>query len=298
MKTVFVTGASGFIGGSVAAHLANTGYRVRGLIRNAARANELRAHKIEPVIGSLDDRELLFAEAQAADAVINAADSDHRGSVETFLAALANSGKYFIHTSGTSLVGDEAVGEPSEAVFTEATPIQPAADKVARIAINTLIRDAAPGVHTIVLCNSLIYGTTLGPHAQSVQIPPLAAQAKASGIPRHVGRGLNRWSNVHVADVAELYRLALEKAPAGSFYFVENGEASFKEIVDAIGDALNLGKAHDWAPADAIARWGRELAVFGLGSNSRVRADKARAELGWKPTHSSVQEWIKVELPR
>ncbi|AGH50391.1 MULTISPECIES: NAD-dependent epimerase/dehydratase family protein [Sphingomonas] len=295
---IFVTGASGYIGGSVAARLAGLGHNVRGLIRNAARADELRAHGIEPVIGTLDDGALLTAEARAADAVINAASSDHRGAVEALLAGLAGSGKRFIHTSGTSLVGDEAVGEPSDAIFTEETPVTPAPDKVARIAINRLIEDAAPGVHSIVLCNSLIYGNHLGPRAQSVQIPPLVAEARESGVARHVGRGLNRWSNVHIADMADLYVLALEKAPAGSFYFVENGEASFREITDAIGAALGIGPSQDWAPEAAIARWGRELAVFGLGSNSRVRADKARAELGWAPVHTSVTGYILNDMPR
>ncbi|HTQ70769.1 MAG TPA: NAD-dependent epimerase/dehydratase family protein [Acidocella sp.] len=295
---IFVTGASGYIGGSIAATLARQGHEVRGLIRNPARADELRQFGIEPVIGTLDDTALLAAEAQAADAVINAADSDHRGAVEALLGGLAGSGKAFLHTSGSSLVGDEALGEASEAVFTEDTPVTPAPDKVARIAIDTLIREAAPGVRSVVLCNTMIYGNALGPVAKSVQIPPLVEQAKESGIARHIGRGLNRWSNVHIADVAALYALALEKAPPGSFYFVENGEASFKEISNAIGTALGLGPAQDWAPGEAIARWGRELAVFGLSSNSRVRADKARAELGWAPQHRSVTAWITQDMPR
>jgi len=122
------------------------------------------------------------------------------------------------------------------------------------------------------------------------------AQARESGISRHIGRGLNRWSNVHIADVAALYELALTKASAGSFYFVENGEASFREITDAIGAALGLGPSQDWGPEEAIKRWGRELAVFGLSSNSRVRADKARRELGWAPAHHSVTDWIRQDI--
>jgi nucleoside-diphosphate-sugar epimerase len=293
---IFVTGASGYIGGSVAALLAQKKHQVRGLVRNPQKAESLRAIGIEPVVGTLDDTALLTAEAKAADVVINAADSDHEGAVEALLAGLAGSGKPFIHTSGTSLVGDEAMGEPSDAIFTEETPVKPEPDKEHRVALNKRILNAAPGVRTIILCNSLIYGHTLGVPAQSVQIPPLVAQAKESGIPRYIGRGLNIWSNVHVADMAELYLLALEKAPAGSFYYVENGEASFGNLVRAIGKALGLGEAQSWPAKNAVAKWGRELAVFALGSNSRVRAAKARKELGWAPQRRSVLEWVEDEL--
>jgi nucleoside-diphosphate-sugar epimerase len=294
---IFVTGANGYIGGSVAAVLAARGHAVRGLVRDRARVEQVRTFGIEPVVGTLDDTGLLIAEAKAADAVINAADSDHLGAVQALLKGLGGTGKRFIHTSGTSLVGDEALGAFSDAIFDEQTPFVPAPDKAPRIAINRLIQDAAPGVHSVILCNSLIYGNALGPAAQSVQLPALVSLARKTGTARHVGSGLNRWSNVHVADLVDLYLLALEKAPAGSFYFVENGESSFRDITDAIGKALGLGPAQEWEPDEAIAHWGRRMAVFSLGSNSRVCADKARSELGWTPAHSSVLRYILEELP-
>jgi nucleoside-diphosphate-sugar epimerase len=289
---IFITGASGFIGGSVAARLVQAGHMVRGLIRDPARAGDLRVHGIEPVIGTLDDHDLLAREAQAADAVINAASSDNRGAADALITALAGSGKALIHTSGSSIVGDEARGEPSDRVFSEGAPFTPEPDKEARIALDNAVL-GAPGVRSVVLCNTLIYGDALGPKAQSVQLPRLVAEARASGVAHHIGRGLNRWSNVHIADVADLYLLALEKALAGTFAFVENGEASFGEMAQAIGEALGLGPAQAMDPAAAEALWGREMAVFALGSNSRVRGRRAR-DLGWTPKHGSVVEWIKA----
>jgi len=50
------------------------------------------------------------------------------------------------------------------------------------------------------------------PGSASVQLPRLVRQALKSGVVRHVGSGGNIWSNVHIDDVAELYRLALEAA--------------------------------------------------------------------------------------
>src|ERR1700691_6457711 len=218
---IFLTGANGYIGGSVACALIAAGPKGRRLVRSSAKAAAVAAHGIEAVIGSLDDTALLQAEARAADAVVNAASSDHRSAVEALIAALSGSGKPLIHTSGTSIIADRAMGEPSDRIFYEATPIRPEPERAERVAIDRLVLDAA-GIRSIVLCNSMIYGHALGAPAQSVQVPVLAQQARTSGVARYIGRGLNRWSHVHIADVATLYALAIMKAASGSFIYVES----------------------------------------------------------------------------
>ncbi len=291
---IFITGANGFIGGAVASALVAAGHTVRGLVRDKAKADAVAAHGIEPVVGSLDEPALLRAEARAADAVVNAASSDHRGAVEALIAALADSGKPLLHSSGSSIVADLAMGESSDRIFDEATPLAPLPDKAARVAIDRLVL-GAPGIRSVVLCNTMIYGHALGSPAQSVQIPALVRQAKASGTVRYIGRGLNRWSNVHIADVAALYLLALAKAPAGTFMYVESGEVSLGEIAAAIATRLGLGAPQSWNAEQAIAAWGRAMATFSLGSNSRVRG-KAAAALGWAPARRSVTDWIVNEM--
>src|SRR5262249_58218302 len=126
----------------------------------------------EAVVGSRDDATRLQAEPRAADAVVNAASSDHRGAVEALIAGLSGSGKPLIHSSGSSIVADLAMGDPSDRIFHEATPIEPHADKAARVAIDRLVL-AGSGIRSVVLCNTMIYGNALGAPAQSVQIPAL-----------------------------------------------------------------------------------------------------------------------------
>lgn len=295
---VFITGAAGYIGGSVAVRLIKEGYQVRGLVRTPEQAERIKAVGIMPVIGTLDDREILIREAKVSDAVVNAASSDHRASVEAMLDGLQGSNKPFIHTSGSSVIGDDARGEwKSDKVFAEDTPFGVVPEKAARASLDKLIIDAAQrGVRSAILCNTMIYGTGLGVSPDSVQIPPLVAQAKKNGIARYVGQGVNVWSNVHIADVVDLYLLALKKAPAGSFYFVENGEASYADIVASIARRLDLGAPQSWPVEEAIKEWGFGHAVYSFGSNSRVTAAKARKELGWQPTHTSVFKWIENDM--
>lgn len=290
---IFVTGVTGFIGGSVAVRLIEAGAKVRGLVRNPEKAADAKAlGMITPVIGNLADHALLTHEVTEAEAVINAADSDDRGAIEAIVKALVGSNKPLIHTSGASIVADEAMGEPSDRIFDEDTEFTPAPDKAARVAIDQFVVNASG----IVLCNSLIYGHALGMPAGSVQLPRLIEQARESGVARYIGRGLNRWSTVHIEDVADLYLRALRHVPVGAFIFVENGESAFRDIVQVIADALGLGQAQSWPPEAAISRWGRRHAVFSLGSNSRVRTKRARSLWGWSPRYASVEDWIRTNV--
>lgn len=296
---LFITGAGGYIGGSVAAALLASDYRVRGLTRNPRSAEQLAARGIEPVLGALDDALLLAREARQCDAVVNTASADHLGAVQALIAGLAGSGKPLLHTSGCSVIGDDARGDHLSAqVFDGETPLRVNPAKQARRDIDLLVLGAASqGIRSAVICPSLIYGVGTGLNPHSVQIPFLAANARQRGTVEIVGAGANVWSNVHIEDVVSLYLLALAKAPAGAFYFAENGEASFADLGAAIARRLGLPGVTSLPPGVAAQRWGEPKAYFSLGSNSRVRATRARSELGWSPRHASVLDWVANEWP-
>lgn len=292
---IFLTGATGYIGGSVAAGLVSAGHAVRGLARSESRAAALRGTGIEPVIGSLDDTALVSDEAGAADAVVNAASADHRGAAEAILAALAGSEKPFLHTSGSSITGTRARGEATDNIYDETTSLTPAPNRAARVALNQdILAASANGVRTVVLCPALIYGLGHGVEPHSMQVPWLIALARKYGVAKHAGPGTNIWSNVHIDDLVALYLLALEKAPAGGFYFAENGENSMREVCSAIGRMLGQAGAPQAMTMDeAAAEWGEGPANDTMGSNSRVRAVRARDELGWAPGGLSLIEEIE-----
>ncbi len=291
---VFLTGASGYIGGSVAAALRGAGHHVIGLVRSAQKAEQVRSLGIEPVSGTLDDGALLARQARDADAVIHTADADHRAAAESMLAALAGSGKAFVHTSGSSIVGDQAWGEPGDKIYDDDTPFEPGPGRAARVAVNHVVLAAARnGVRAAVLSPSLIYGTGRGAHRDSIQVPRLIALARKSGVARHVGRGENLWSNVHIDDLVDLYLRVLERAPAGASYYAENGEASMRKVCETISRALGYaGRTQGMSKEEAIAEFGAGPAAYTYGSNSRVRATRARRELGWAPRRDALLDSI------
>jgi len=81
-----------------------------------------------------------------------------------------------------------------------------------------------------------------------------------------------------------LYALAIDKAPPGAFYFAENGEDSMREACVVINRMLGFaGPPSAMSMQEAATEWGESTAEDTMASNSRVRAKRARRELGWQP---------------
>lgn len=293
---IFILGASGFIGGSIAARLIEAGHEISGLVRSAERAGQVEEYGITPVLGSLDDSEVLQRAASEADAVINAANSDNRVVVDVLLEALAGSEKTFIQSSGTSIVADLADGEFEGRIYQESTPVDPLPLRAGRVELNNVVLAAsANGLRTIVVCPSLIYGIGKGVTKDSMQVPWLIDLAHKYKIGRHVGPGNNIWSNVHIDDLVVLYQLALEKAPAGAFYYAENGENSMRDVSAAISSVLGYGEqTRAMSVQEAVDEWGEGAARYTMGSNSRVRAVRARQELGWQASAPALLDAIRA----
>lgn len=292
---IFLTGATGYIGGSVAAKLIGDGHRVTGLVRSAERGALAREIGIEPVLGMLDDTDVLQAAARKADAVINTANADHRGAADALVDALTGTDKLLLHTSGSSIVGTAAGGELVEDVFDEDTSFTPSPARADRVALNEAVLAAAGrGVRTVIIAPSLIYGLGRGVHRHSMQVPWLIDVARKFGVAKHIGQGTNRWANVHIDDLVDLYALVMDKAPAGAFYYAENGENSMREVCEAISRTLGLGGTTEpMTVAEAAEEWGEGPATNTMGSNSRVRAKRARTKLGWAPAARSLIDEIE-----
>jgi nucleoside-diphosphate-sugar epimerase len=138
----------------------------------------------------------------------------------------------------------------------------------------------------------MIYGNGRGLQPDSDQLPKLIALSKQVGAGVYFGKDLNRYSNVHIDDLVDLYLLALEKAPGGSFFFAENGHASFKEIAEMISRSLGLGGKTVSLSVDDVVRQAGDTGRYGVTSNSVVSAVNAR-RLGWSPKAPSLSEYFE-----
>ena len=293
---VFIAGATGYIGGAVTARLLEEGHRVSGLARSESKAAALEELGVTPIRAELWDLGIVARAAREADAVVNAANADDCVVAELLVDTLEGTGKTLIHTSGTSVVADRALGEPGGGLFTEDRPLTPLPERQLRVGVERIVIEGADrGIRSIVIRPALIYGRGRGLNPHSYQLPQLARVARERGRPAHVGRGLNVWSNVHIEDVADLYASALGEAPAGSVFFCESGEASWRDMAAAVGRAIGLAEEPEPLSLEDSLRAFGIGAVTSFGSNSRVSAEKARRMLGWKPSAATIWDHLTTD---
>ena len=283
---VFLTGATGYIGSIVTRRLKEIGYEVLGLARSEASAQKLKEIQIEPVLGSLQDREILIEYAQKADAVIHTAFihdyNDFAGAVQTersviatFTETLAGSGKPFIATSGTGLLGDTG-----DRVIDDSENFEFQGELAGRAAAEKDILDAAQqNIRSIALRLPIfIYG-----RGGSQFIPFLIDDAKQTGVARYIQPGEFKYSAVHVDDAAELYIQALQHGKAGSIYHaVSESNITAKAISEAVARMLGY-KVAAMSKEEAIQAWGITVATF-FSLNNQVSCLKAKQELGFQPS--------------
>ncbi|TQL97132.1 hypothetical protein FB559_2708 [Actinoallomurus bryophytorum] len=100
--------------------------------------------------------------------------------------------------------------------------------------------------------------------------------------------GGNRWPAVHRLDAAVLFRLALEKAPAGSVLHgaAESG-VTLKSVAETIARGLDL-PAVSLTPDEAATHFVSPFMAVVYGFDAPVSSSHTQELLGWSPTHPSL----------
>jgi nucleoside-diphosphate-sugar epimerase len=282
---IFVTGASGWVGSAVVPELIGAGHEVTGLARSDESAAALKEAGADVRHGNLDDLDALRAGAADSDGVIHLAFKhdfgDFAASAATDLAAveamgetLAGSDRPLVITSGTLLLTMIAPGRPGTEQDA-ATPEQGALPRVA--SEQAALAVAERGVRTsIVRLSPTVHGA-----GDRGFVPLLIDAARRTGVAGYLGDGSNRWPAVARRDAARLFRLAVEKAPAGSVLHGAGEEGiPFRDIAAAIARNLDVPTAS--IPADQAQDQFGFLSAF-AGLDNPTSSTTTRELLGWNP---------------
>jgi nucleoside-diphosphate-sugar epimerase len=278
---VFVTGASGHIGSAVVPELIQHGHEVVGLARSDASAAAVKEMGAEVLRGALDDPASLRAGAADADAVIHLAfdnatmmAGDFAGAVATDLTAVRAYGEALAGTGKTLIgIGLAPTGDARRDAALSASPRAAVAREIDGL--------NERGVRTILVA---IPNVTHSARDRHGFVPMLIKIARDRGVSGYVGDGANRWAAGHTLDVASLYRLALEKAPAGAYLSAAAEDITVREIAEAIGRHLNI-PAVSIAPGQAADHFtGFPFITLDM---TMPNAETKRL-LGWEPVHPGL----------
>lgn len=296
---VFVTGGTGHSGSYIIPELIAAGHEITALARSDTSAAALSALGAKVRLGDLEDLDGLKEAAAASDGVIHVA---HRqdllpsGGIDAVTAAevpiimaygeaLAGTGKPLVAAGSMASPGN--LGRPA----TEEDPALPSGDEYkGTLRFRNEVETTVVGLAERGVRSSIVRFPTIA-HSMTDSagfLPGLIALAQEKGYVGYPGDGTNLWGAVHIRDVASLFRLALEKGPAGRYWHaIEDGGVPFREIAEAIGRRLGLPVVS--VPRDVLMLPG----YFGMFTNLVSMSLPAsnlitRQTLGWEPAQPTL----------
>jgi hypothetical protein len=324
LPSLFITGALGYIGGTFLTVLKRSqpSILVRALVRDRGQADVLAnfyGWTVTPVIGKLEDMDLLKKEAAKADIVIQAS-GDNRAAVVALMEGITLNPKnkskktvekpIFIQISGSSNVTHDVLGENSPRVWSDVTDWDDLlALEETRISVGTdnAIRkfSSEQNIRSLTLAPPTIIGRGLGAGRTETHQRTTYDIILKNGAGFLGGEGTNTWSTISIEDLGRACVFLLEEARKGDesrvqfaqdgYYFIEAFELSLADRVKACTERLfREGKIPTpEVQLKSLEQIQSEFGAFAgylFTSSSRIKADKLRA-LGWKPIDF---DWLRM----
>lgn len=274
---IILTGGTGFIGSAVLGRLVAHGHDVTAIVRSDRAASAVAAAGAGPLVGDLADIGWLADRLAGADAAVHAAapgdgtaaDFD-AGVVKAVAEAFGGTDRPYLHTGGVWVYGKNAD-------ITENSPFDPPAIVAWRLPVERSLLDS--GVAATVVAPGIVHG-----HGRGIPTLIPAGPRTADGSLTMIGDGRQRWTTVHVDDLAELYVLLLERGSGFGTVIAAGGDNP--TVRDLASAAAGLAGVAPEDVADTRARLGAPFADALLIDQ---RADGARARsLGWTPTRPGL----------
>jgi dihydroflavonol-4-reductase len=242
--TVFLTGATGFVGSALARKLAAAGYSLRLAVRATSKRDNLEGVAGEVVVADMRDRAALAAAMKGARYVFHVA-ADYRlwakdpgeivrnnveGTAAVMGAALKAGVERIVYTSSVATLKPHDDGTPADETSRHTPETAIGAYKKSKVLAERLVEkmiseDRLPAV----IVNP---STPIGP--RDIKPTPtgrIIVEAAKGRIPAFVDTGLDI---VHVDDVAAGHILALQKGRVGESYILGGEDVFFRDMVGEV----------------------------------------------------------------
>lgn len=279
---VFITGATGFVGGHVARAYASEGANLRLLTRQTSRLDSLAGLDAETIVGDLREPERLRSALTGCDTLVHVA-ADYRlwvrdpaemyaanvdGTRELLRIAREVGVQRVVYTSSVATMGFKSDGS----IVNEETPVS-LADMIGPykrskfLGEQEAIRAAQAGQHVMILNPT----TPIGPgDAKPTPTGRIVVDFLNKKFPAYVDTGLNL---VDVDEVARMHVVALEKGTPGERYILGGENLTLKQILDRMSSITGLPSPTMKVPhAVAMA-----FAFFDENFTGRLRGKEPRA---------------------
>lgn len=297
---VLLAGATGAIGRPLARALRDAGHEVVGLTRDTAKAGELVASGVEPIVADALDRDQLLhaasglrfeavvhqmtalSKAPARHSSMEATNMLRTVGTHNLLALAREAGVRRFVTQ--SIVFGYGYVDHGEVLLTEKTPFGtlrglPTDRHVTSMRINEEAVVGADEMEGVALRYGLLYGAD--------DVTTEMVRRRKVPVPRPSRRRL-AW--VHVDDAVSATVTALEHGRAGVYNVVDDTPASWEDVLTAL--AASVGAPAPRVMPDWLFRLGAPYVAAMLGTSMHVSNQKARAELGWSPVHASFRDGL------
>ena len=246
---VFLTGATGFVGGHVARAYASEGASLRLLTRATSRLDSLAGLDAETVVGDLREPEKLRSALSGCDALVHVA-ADYRlwvrdpaqmyaanvdGTRELLRIAREAGVERVVYTSSVATMGFKSDGS----IVNEETPVG-LADMIGHykrskfLGEQEAIRAAQAGQHVMILNPTTPIGSG---DAKPTPTGRIIVDFLNKKFPAYVDTGLNL---VDVAEVARMHVVALERGTPGERYILGGENLTLKQILDRMSSITGL----------------------------------------------------------
>lgn len=274
---IFITGATGYIGGAVAAELKRHGHEISALVRPDSDTRRLKNIGAVLVNGDLRSLPGMADEIASHNVFIHTAmagqDSIEQDAIAVDAFTRPHLSGHFLYTSGVWVFGN-TTGGPAD----ETSPVKPLSLVAWRPGHEEKVLAAERAeLRTSVIRPGCVYG-----HEQSLFKGWFAAAEKGEGI-EVIGDGQNRWSLIDLEDLAVCYRLAIEKKLGGILHATDDSRLSMMQVAEAIRDAGGGQSTVTKLPlAEAQQKMGAFAEAFVV--DQEISSAATRKALGWSLT--------------